>query len=319
MRLLLKKLIGIFFFATGAYFVLQWWYGSKKNRAVVLMYHRIIDDALLLNPHVVSASVEAFEQQMQYLSKHYHVVSAEEFAKMTTIPPKTVVITFDDGYADNYTNAFPILKKYALPAIIFLTTGNMDAKQLFWWDQVAYAVYSASEEKLSIPQLGEIPLDNKETAVSQICEYLKTISNKDKEAIIAHLVKDLPRLDAESLFLTWEMVREMQTSRITFGAHTLHHPILTRVSDEAAIHEITESKRRIEEATHTPVTMFAYPNGTAQDMSPVLDDAARALGITHIFTTKHGINQGPTPLLNRMGIDHTDDMRMFRLKLLGLF
>lgn len=108
-------------------------------KALIICYHCIKDDPW---PHLRPAKVADFENQMQYLSKMYNPISLERIAQCiqngTSLPPKAVAVTFDDGYQDNYKNAYPIIKKYNIPATIFLTTGFIGTGKIPAWDKAYY-------------------------------------------------------------------------------------------------------------------------------------------------------------------------------------
>ena len=116
-------------------------------KALIICYHCIKDEPW---PHLRPAKVADFENQMQYLSKAYNPISLERIAQCiqngTSLPTKTIAVTFDDGYQDNYKNAYPIIKKYSIPATIFLTTGFIGTGEIPAWDKGYYK----SEETLML-------------------------------------------------------------------------------------------------------------------------------------------------------------------------
>ncbi len=176
-------------------------------KALVICYHCIKDEAW---PHLRPTKIADFEKQMQYLSKAYNPISLERMAQHiqngTSLPSKAIAVTFDDGYQDNYENAYPILKKYNIPATFFLTTGFIGTGEIPVWDKEYYTAEKA-------------------------------------------------------LMLSWEQVREMSYSDISFGSHTLTHPFLTRIPRKQAQREIRLSKDIIEQQIGKTVTTFAYPSG----------------------------------------------------------
>ena len=129
----------------------------------VLNYHRINDpDAADFDTFVpnVSATPGDFALQMDYVKKNYNVISCQQLISFlrgeAILPPHAAMITFDDGYYDNLSNAFPILKERNLPAIIFLTTGFMGATTPFYWDYVAYCFHHTTKRSANFPLVGEL-------------------------------------------------------------------------------------------------------------------------------------------------------------------
>ncbi|MBC7329537.1 polysaccharide deacetylase family protein [bacterium] len=180
----------------------------------ILVYHHISDD---LGQMFTNVTPRLFEKQIRYpLARNFKVLSLaqliEYIQRNSQLPSRSVVITFDDGYKNNYIYAYPILRKYKLPATIFLTTGLIN---------------------------GSI----KPTSLSEI--YREIFS----------------KYPQEGLSLQWEEIREMSDNGIEFGAHTVSHPLLTRVSLDKAREEIELSKMEIEEKLGKEVKYFSYPYG----------------------------------------------------------
>jgi len=241
-----------------------------KSQVAILMYHRI-------SPHKDSWSLEPlspqeFEKQIAYFYRNYEIVPLERLASCirqgNTLPDRAVIITLDDGYKDNYLYAYPVLKKYHVPATIFLTTGHIGTGELFWWDKVGYIVNNSIVTQLDLDELGSFSFssttDKHQTGL-EIIEKLKNLPDESKNVLIEKLVSicgvEIPPDLGRDFILSWKEVKEMSSSGISFGAHTVNHPILTNLPLEQAKWEITQSKRDIEERLGKEVTTFSYPNG----------------------------------------------------------
>jgi peptidoglycan/xylan/chitin deacetylase (PgdA/CDA1 family) len=275
-----------------------------------------------------------FDHQMEYLANNYNVVSAADVAALITrghhLPPKAALITFDDGYSDNYSNAFPILRKRNLPAIIFLASNYMDSSVPFYWDLIAYCFLKSKLDHLEIPFVGSFTWndDNSRDRVArQIIEFIKTMPESNKKK----LTDSFPGLMNVSIsndlfkgmFLSWEHVREMSINGIEMGAHTTNHPILTRVSPYEAELEITNSKKRIEEEINTPVHSFAYPNGQRSDYNDIVIKAVMNAGFQAAYTLLPGPTRFDTVKKNpfeirRVFLSFKDTLPRFAGKLSGL-
>lgn len=307
------------------------------NSLTVLNYHRIDDphrpgfDTFKPN---ISATPGDFACQMDYVKKKYNVVTCQELASFlrgeASLPPHAAMITFDDGYYDNLSNAFPILKERQLPAVIFLTTGFMGMDTPFYWDYVAYCFHHTQQNSAFLPLLGECSWSSersRHSVMERWIEKVKRIPEDQKRELIQGIGKVLgvnpPEGAFSNLYLTWDQVREMsQSGLVEFGSHTVSHPILTRVTPEEAGCEIAESKKRIEQEIGKPVISLAYPNGGAADFSPEVISAAKKAGIEVGFT----LLSGPTPYsavtaspleIRRIFIFHKDTFSRFVLKLSG--
>lgn len=263
-------------------------------KVTILMYHQVGGTKYPWSPTPLR---QDFENQIRYLCQRYEVISLDKLVQYIQeekyLPPKTAVVTLDDGYRDSYLVAYPILKKYNVPMTIFLATGYLDRGKLFWWDRVRYAVYNSSRETLELDELGRYSLRSAAArlqASSKIEKQLNKLAEDKKNVIIEKLVSmsgvDIPANLGKELVLSWDEVREMANNGIVFGAHTVTHPILTKLSLEEAKREIVQSKKRIEEETSQPVTTFCYPNGEPtdfnEDIKEILKESAFACAVTTI-------------------------------------
>ncbi|MDZ7333336.1 MAG: polysaccharide deacetylase family protein [candidate division KSB1 bacterium] len=226
-----------------------------------------------------------------------------------------VVITFDDGYQDNYTNAFPILKKYAVPATIFLSTDPIQNGTRLWYDAIQETILGSSQKHIDLSAfgLGEfeiITAKQKDHAIHQITDHVKKFMNGcRKEEITEYLETRYSTNDdagnSQWLMLNWDQIKEMARSGITFGAHTMTHPILTQISTEEAQREIQLSRKIIEENIGMKVDLFAYPNGNADDYNDKIIDLVKSEGFSAACTLIPGVNRrNNLYALYRLGIDN---------------
>lgn len=309
-----------------------------RRSLTVLNYHRIDEPARpgfdSFKPNV-SASASEFARQMEYVSKWFRVISLADLVAWLDgrqeLPPYAALITFDDGYLDNYTTAFPILQKYGLPALIFLTTGHIGTDKPFYWDLAAYCFCHTTDTQLLFPDGNLVRFstqEEREEACRHWVESLKVIPESEKQRWVDRLADALdvsiPAGHFQSLMMNWDQVREMHRSGIDFGAHTVDHPILTRVSFEEACQQIRASKSRVEEEIDTEVLGFAYPNGQVVDVDPRIEQAVADSGIRAAFT----LLPGPTSLtevrqnqyaIRRIFISHRHSLPMFAAQLHPLY
>ena len=203
------------------------------------MYHRISikENEWSFSP----VSPYAFEEQMKFLKKNFTIVPLSELrayieGEKHVKNNRIAIITFDDGYKDNYIYAIPILKKYQIPATIYLTSGHINTKRLFWWDRLGYAIYHSSKETVHVQGLGSYSISQeaeKERAIRDILTRLKRMDDDSKTLILEHIWKECHCPDTiqedNQMITTWDNAKEMLRNGIEFGAHTVNHPILANM------------------------------------------------------------------------------------------
>jgi peptidoglycan/xylan/chitin deacetylase (PgdA/CDA1 family) len=255
----------------------------------ILLYHRFTTDA---DSNFVSQAV--FDMQINFLRKNFTIVSlwelSDQLKNQKKIKPNTVVITVDDGYEDFYKYAFPVLRKYSVPAIIYVTSDFIEKKTWLWPDKIDYILKKSSFNVVSINFQGN---DNKyqlthetsrKKAWNDLADYCLTLSNKNKNEFIQELSSelgvDVPKIAPESYSpLTWDQIREMSRNDIDIGSHTCTHPKLTMVETKSELlNEIINSKIKIEAALDKKVYSFSYPNGTKNDIDKNIKKLVKMAG-----------------------------------------
>lgn len=283
----------------------------------ILTYHRLTKRR---DPFFAGIDVELFKQQVGFLVRNYAVMDLAEIVRRLddgqAIPRNAVALTFDDGYRDNYELAFPILESFQIPATVFLTTGFVNREGLLWNDKISYAVKHTRKKCLTFgcQDTVHFPLHTvgeRLVATRTILFQLLHDPHAWKLALTDALLKDLDVHDFGDLWdsmLTWDQIRRMKAKGIRFGAHTVTHPILSRLPLEEARREILESKEAIEAELNEPVELFAFPVGRPADFNSHLKKTVRELGFRAAVTTIFGTNTGETDRfqLRRVGLDEPD-------------
>lgn len=243
-----------------------------NDSLLILAYHRVVADLAKAEKESIYGlviSTETFRRHCQMLREKYDIISIEEAenyleSNVSAKRPKAV-ITFDDGYLDNYEEAFPVLREMNLPATIFLPTQMIGKTEPLAHDKAFWLVKKAFEKKKSIENaflkagIESIPNGDILSATDRIV-YLPAIQ---RDAIIAELERSLSieSYPKEYGLLDWEMVREMSRNKISFGVHSASHTVLTLENETEFESEIKESKKMLEEKLGREVISFAYPNG----------------------------------------------------------
>lgn len=241
-----------------------------------------------------------FEKQMRYLSKNFCVMKIEDILEILKkekyIPDNLIAITFDDGYEDNYLYAYPILRKYSIPTTIFCTTGFISTKKILWFDKIRMAFKNTNESYLNLKNGPGYPLTTlreKLYALYSVMEMVTYLEEEKKISFINWLFNTLKVEESKDLsvnMLTWEQIKEMKNNGISFGAHTVSHPILTILPHHRIIEEVFESKKIIEEHIGTRVECFAYPNGKEKDFNNDIKNILQKVGYSCAVTTISGMN-----------------------------
>lgn len=307
------------------------------NLLTVLNYHRINnafrEDFDTFRPNV-SATSSDFATQMDHVSRKYNVISAAELAAFIKgrhqLPAHAAIITFDDGYYDNYASAYPILKARNLPAIIFLATDFIGSCKPFFWDLIAYCFFHTKKEQAQLPLLGVQSWADRtagEVVMQRLIEVLKKISDTEKQKVIDQLPQilgvDLSDDSFKNIMMSWSDVKELSANGIELGAHTASHPILTRISLDNTSGELSKSKKRIEEEIGKPILSFAYPNGQSSDFNNEVVDRVQKAGFEIAFTLLPGPTRRITVIKNpltirRIFLSYTDSFPRFAAKMTGM-
>src|SRR3989344_8511691 len=259
--------------------------GGKENRGLYNYRGKFIEPA-------------HFEVQMRYFKEHYRVLELDEAVRRLfdgSLPSRALAITFDDGYQNFYTHAFPILKKMNIPATMFLATDFVLRRKPLWVDRLEYA---AIKENDALKRFAD---SEREQRVVEI------------ERRAGTMFTDFEGARAVYAPLALEEIREMLRNGMTFGAHTRSHPILSRIQTERLEDEVIGSKKELENALGRISSTFAYPNGQPGDWTEEVEKQISAAGFRAALTTIEGTNTRMThPMrLKRIAMDGTDDSPAF--------
>jgi peptidoglycan/xylan/chitin deacetylase (PgdA/CDA1 family) len=268
--------------------------GKGDGRLCILNYHRVLRSA---DPFLESEpDIDTFHWQMELLADCFNVLPLHEAIDCLAkerMPPRAVCISFDDGYRSVHDLALPILKKFALPATVFVTSGYIDGGSM-WNDRIIEAAAHLPSDQLDLREIGlgvhslKYMGSRKRTAkkLNQISKYLPP----DARAALTKKLEGLIGGSAEGgIMLTREMIMTLAQQGMEIGAHTVSHPILTTLADDDAREEITVAKQQLETIIDQPVRLFAYPNGKrSADFDERHVAMAREAGFSAAFTTATG-------------------------------
>ncbi|MCX5752640.1 MAG: polysaccharide deacetylase family protein [Candidatus Krumholzibacteria bacterium] len=304
----------------------------------VLCYHRILERGadFPFDDDLVSASPAQFESELRFIARHWRTIDfrmlRDHVAREGRFPDRSLIITFDDGYLDNYEVAYPLLRKYDLPAVMFVTAGYMGKRRLFWWDRLAYVAKTASKRSASIEEPIRLSIDldsfpGRQDAARHLIHTAKTLPDGDKELFIRRLAASFEVEIDESRFATtmgWSDLREMSAGGIEIGAHSISHPIFSNIDGDLLAHEVSQSKAVIEKELGREVISFGSPGrGRILDeekerFEKTLRDLVVSSGYSFSTMYQWGLvyeNEFDAFRIRRIGIESYDTPPVFRAKL----
>lgn len=285
--------------ATGITRILE---GLPKQRCLlVLNYHRVgrrLETPY--DPGTFSATAEEFDDQISLVKRRFAIVSMaealERLQSRTSSPAAAVLVTFDDGYLDNYAVAYPILRSHGAPAAFFLPTAFVGSGKLPWWDIVAYQVRRSRKTQLDLRRYGA-SFDLAEPRLDALIQVLRIAKRVDVpleeflEEITRATEVDPPGVSAERCFLSWDEALEMQKGGMYFGSHTHRHDILSKIPEDRQVEELRTSRALIEQHLGGICDVLAYPVGGRDTFSEATYRALRATGYRAAFSYYGGLNR----------------------------
>lgn len=269
--------------------------GGERGRLSILIYHRVLAVPDPFAPWAIGA--EAFECHMKALRRYFTVIPLPEaIVRLSSeaLPPRAACVTFDDGYRDNLTNALPILDRQAIPATVFVASGFLDGGRM-WNDTIAEAMRTMPNGQLDLADLGlgRYCIDDEMSRLQAMADLLPRVKYlpHTRRLEVAEQIGERSNVDLPSdLMLSSEEVGRLHSAGVSIGGHTLNHPILAGLDDDAARREISENRERLTEITGKPVSVFAYPNGRpGRDYTAAHARMVRECGYMGAVSTATGV------------------------------
>jgi peptidoglycan/xylan/chitin deacetylase (PgdA/CDA1 family) len=297
----------------------------------ILAYHRVLsiedEHRFDFDLDLVSASARQFREQMTLLKRRFHPVRFGDvigaFERGISLPPRAVIVTFDDGYDDNYRVAFPILRELGVPAMFFVSTGHIDSGRAFAYDWFVHMVCRSAATRLSIPELDvdrSLPDDLSERRVlaAHLLDRMKWLDAGAQAAIIGRLEDEwsMPRAHghADCRPMNWGQLREMRDGGMEIGSHGVWHNMLAKLPREEMAREIFASKATLERELGGRAEVLSYPVGGSNAYDDAVIGAARQAGFRLGCSYVSGTN--PVPArdefeLRRLPVERHMDLAWF--------
>ncbi len=298
---------------------------QQPNRLAVLTYHRVdaIGQRLHLSPALHSATPADFAEQMGHLAAHWNVVSMQDLVEVydrgRVLPPRSVMVTFDDAYRGFAEHAWPVLKRLGLPVTLFVPTSFPDHPERgFWWDRLYQAINRPQQRELETPT-GRFPVETPSQRRKLFKALREQVKSLDHEAAMQWIEETCAQVappEGEGDVLSWDTLRALAAEGVTLGAHTQTHPLLNRVTRERARDEAVGSLTDLRREIGSTLPVFAYPSGGIDD--GVVAELDRA-GFRLAFTTERGVNalQRAHPLcLRRINVGQLTPLPMVQVQML---
>ena len=279
--------------------------GFRRKHFSVLAYHRVNSLPASNYPFeegTISATPSQFEKQILFVKKHFNVINFNVLSRFLRckkrIPHNALVITFDDGYADNYHIAFPILKKYGLTATVFVATGKVNSSGTFWFEELTYMCKRIRKPIIELDHgkyvfSVETSLKGRRELRNSLMKLFRSVPDKERIRLFEDLRKESDIKISQKDFalvrpITWWQLKEMHDYGIEIGSHTVNHPVLVNQNFQEVMAELLNSKRSIERVTGAAVKSIAYPAGYYNES---VIDCARKCGYVFGLTYEHDVKR----------------------------
>lgn len=298
---------------------------GARGRLSILIFHRVLPEPDPLFPEEVTR--EQFDRICGWLRAWCNVLplgEAVDRLRAGTLPARAAVITFDDGYADNHTQALPILQRHGLTATFFVATGFLDGGRM-WNDTVIEAIRRGPAGPLDLhgtpaAAAGAVVLGDaasRRQAVDRLLGATKYLEPGERARCVQVVADRCGAALPDDLMMTSAQVRDLAARGMTVGAHTTHHPILARLDGQAMRAEIADGRAALERITGAPVDLFAYPNGKpGEDYDDRAVSVVRELGFRAAVSTRWGAGRAGDDLFQLPRFSPWDRARLkFGLRL----
>ncbi|MCB1915992.1 MAG: polysaccharide deacetylase family protein [Rhodocyclaceae bacterium] len=239
---------------------------GRRAKLSTLIYHRVLPEPDPLRTGDPDAAT--FRWQMGLLARHFNVLPLPEAARRLqdgTLPARAACVTFDDGYADNFTIALPILREAGIPATCFVAPAYLDGGRMFNDTLIELAAQlPAGRHDFSSVGLGTRALagtDDRRALVGALIGQFKYFEPAERASAVETLAASFGVRLPDDLMMTSDQLRALHAAGMEIGGHTDTHPILARLDPEHAREEILAGRKRLETLLEAPVRVFAYPNG----------------------------------------------------------
>lgn len=328
-----KRIFGAIMFYSGIFYIARY-LNSRKNMVPILMYHKIPEaqDSLrrrtCLELIGMAVPKDRFKKQIEFIVKHYKVISLESYIEFRkngstgNLPSNPIVITFDDGFADNYSNALPVLELYDCPATFFLIGNAMKTEGEVWVHKLYHAIDNLGDVEVKptvydgVNERGRLSSKfYKKTFLRAVRKLLDAASlDSEKKTILKKLSRIQPTEESSNKvsnykdeYMSYNQVKDLITRGFSIGGHSMTHEDLVRLDAKQRRREIFESKKFIDEIlNYENASAFAYPFGHRNTFNKETRNLLADAGFVCALTTIEGINTMQTDIYELQRIEVGD-------------
>lgn len=275
----------------------------QQNKLVIFNYHRIYSENSVFpfDRNVYGPDVNRFKKEMQWIKKETRILSESELIDIVyhqkPINELCSMVTFDDGYADNYHQAFPILKELDIPALFFIPTYHLSKRRVGWWDVIAYFFKQTKMTRFSFEEKSYYlsSQENRDELIKEFITKCKSLPadqmNPFLQKLSLSLLVPFPPHDLQSAeLMTSEQLKIMSDNGMTIGSHSHDHSILSRQNKETLNQQLQKSMEILESVIKKKVNSIAYPVGGYDHFNQTTKDVSQELGFKIGFSFLTGIN-----------------------------
>lgn len=301
---------------------------NDNGSVLILVYHSVVDS--LDNPFYKKNQIEkkVFEKHLRILRNKFNVTSLGAYSeslknKENSKVQKSVILTFDDGYGDNFSNSYGLLLKHKIPATIFLTTDFIDKKSVPLPDIISYVYNKYQNSPILRKIISKLNPGSKNqnlnaSLIDRFIENTSSMSPKQRTQVSNSLMSGhkLNKNFFDDLMLNWEQVKDMDSSGlVTFGSHSKTHPVLSKLAKKESYNEIASSKRRIERWLKKDVRLFSFPYGNENCFSEREIEILKAAGYDCAVTWINGMNNSDSNPFMLKRVSPSSNLLKFQMKL----
>ncbi|WP_240618887.1 polysaccharide deacetylase family protein [Alteromonas gracilis] len=275
---------------------------SAPNGLYSVNFHRIGNSKETeFDPCVYSCTTEELDAHIKFFKTHFDIISLKTLSEMlldnTKPSSKLMCLTFDDGYIDNFSNALPVLRANDVTATFFIATGLVGSGHVPWWDKVAYLIKYHQPKSLRLAAWrDDVIFENcQERFIRNVLHAIKSCklpAQKQINQLEQALLHQNGYPAAE--FMDWHHLKTLLESGMELGAHSHNHDILTKLSENELLYELSHSKSLLESSLGCDITAFSYPVGSKSTYDQRVIEGLKDTGYKLAFNFQPGINTSPS-------------------------